>query len=168
MGRFRAVNVEAELRSQDYATVGLRDAIANALNNENLAKLGSQGDEPNEPFDVLRAPPDADPQKLHPYFKELAERPGLPSARAVVKEIGPWLAPSDPNLVQEFQFNQFDQRLWELYLWAAFRELWFRRQATRKSRFHLQHAWHRLHGRGDDCGLLTNGTSRDAPESENS
>jgi hypothetical protein len=42
-----------------------------------------------------------------------------------VKEIGPWLAPSDPHFVHEFQFAQFDQRLWELYLWAAFRELGF-------------------------------------------
>jgi hypothetical protein len=125
VGRFRAVNVEASLRSQDYATVGLRDAIANALANETLAELGSQGDEPNEPFDVLCVPADADPAKLHPYFKELAERPGRAPARAVVKEIGPWLAPSDPHFVQEFQINQFDQRLWELYLWAAFRELGF-------------------------------------------
>jgi hypothetical protein len=50
-GRFRAVNVEASLRSRDYATVGLRDAIANALANENITELGFQGDEPNEPFD---------------------------------------------------------------------------------------------------------------------
>jgi hypothetical protein len=42
-----------------------------------------------------------------------------------VKEISPWLAPSDPHFIQEFQFKQFDQRLWELYLWAAFRELGF-------------------------------------------
>ena len=68
-------------------------------------------------------PADADPAKLHPYFRELAERPGRAPARAVVKEVAPWLAPSDPHFVPEFQFKQFDQRLWELYLWAAFREL---------------------------------------------
>jgi hypothetical protein len=74
---------------------------------------------------LLRIPPEADPAQLHPYFRELAERPGREPARAVVREIGPWLAPSDPHFVQEFQFKQFDQRLWELYLWAAFRELGF-------------------------------------------
>lgn len=105
--------------------MGLRSAIASTLTTDNLTELGSQGDEPNEPFDLLRVPPDADPAKLHPYFKELAERPGREPARAVVREIGPWLAPADPHFVQEFQFNQFDQRLWELYLWAAFRELGF-------------------------------------------
>jgi hypothetical protein len=78
VGRFRSVNLEVSLRSQDYATVGLRGAIANTLANENLAELGSQGDEPNEPFDLLRVPADVDPAKLHPYFKELADRLSLP------------------------------------------------------------------------------------------
>jgi hypothetical protein len=32
------------------------------------------------------------------------------------------LTAADPHFVQEFQRHQFDQRLWELYLWAAFRE----------------------------------------------
>jgi hypothetical protein len=36
--------------------------------------------------------------------------PGDYAARAVVKEIEPWLAPSDPHFVGEFQFK-FDQRL---------------------------------------------------------
>jgi hypothetical protein len=53
------------------------------------------------------------------------ETSGRAPSRAVFKEIGPWLAPSDPHFVSEFQFKQFDQRLWELYLWAAFRELGF-------------------------------------------
>jgi hypothetical protein len=125
VGRFRSANLKVSLKSEAYATIGLRDAIADAINNENLSQLGSQGDEPNEPFDVLRVPPGTSPAKLHPYFRELLERPGREPARAAVKEIGPWLAPSDPHFVKEFQFSQFDQRLWELYLWAAFRELGF-------------------------------------------
>ena len=125
VGRFRAVKLEVSLRSESYATVGLRDAIAHVVKNDNVAQLGLQRDEPNEPFDLLRVPHGTDPAKLHPYFKELLEEPGRAPARAVVKEIGPWLAPSDPHFVEEFQFRQFDQRLWELYLWAAFRELGF-------------------------------------------
>jgi hypothetical protein len=124
-GRFRSINLARSLRSESYATIGLRDAMAQTLKSENLADLGSQGDEPNEPFDVLRVPPGTDPARLHPYFRELMDRPGRAPARAVVKEIGPWLAPSDPHFVEELQFRQFDQRLWELYLWAAFRELGF-------------------------------------------
>jgi hypothetical protein len=125
VGRFRTVKLETSLRSAEYATVGLRTAIASTIRDDDLDELGSQGDEPNEPVDLLRVPSDADSSKLHPYFKELAERPGRAPARAVVREIGPWLAPFDPHFVQEFQFSQFDQRLWELYLWATFRELGF-------------------------------------------
>ncbi|WP_212580137.1 hypothetical protein [Roseovarius gaetbuli] len=125
VGRFRSVKTEASLRSEAYATIGLRDAIAFSIKNEDITALGVQGDEPNAPFDVLRIPPGTDPEKLHPYFRELLERSGRAPARAVVREIGPWLAPSDPHFVEEFQFRQFDQRLWELYLWAAFRELGF-------------------------------------------
>lgn len=125
VGCFRSVKVEVDLRSEEYATVGLRSAIASTIKNENIAALGDQGDEPNTPTDVLRIPEGTDPEKLHPYFRELYERPGREPARAVVREIGPWLAPADPHFVEEFQFYQFDQRLWELYLWAAFRELGF-------------------------------------------
>jgi hypothetical protein len=103
----------------------MRERIAKALEDPKLAELGLQADEPNEPVDLLRVPPDADRSKLHPHFKILLEDPGRAPARAVFKEIGPWLAPSDPHFINEFQFKQFDQRLWELYLWATFRELGF-------------------------------------------
>jgi hypothetical protein len=125
IGRFRCVRVTPSLKSESYATVGLRDAIAQTVRSENIRELGRQGDEPNAPVDLLRVPTGIDPGKLHPYFRELAERPGRAPARAVIREIGPWLALSDPHFVEEFQLRQFDQRLWELYLWAAFRELGF-------------------------------------------
>ena len=125
VGRFRCVDVQASLKSQDFATIGMRERIAKALEDPKLAELGLQADEPNEPVDLLRVPPDADRSKLHPHFKILLEDPGRAPARAVFKEIGPWLAPGDPHFINEFQFKQFDQRLWELYLWATFRELGF-------------------------------------------
>ncbi|MFI0847161.1 hypothetical protein [Mesorhizobium sp. IMUNJ 23232] len=88
VGRFRSVKLKVSLRSEEYATIGLRNAFAHAIQNENLEELGSQGDEPNEPFDLLRVPAGTTPAKLHPYFRELLERPGRFPARAVVKEIG--------------------------------------------------------------------------------
>src|SRR5260370_41979804 len=99
--------------------------IAKVTQNEDVVELGREGDTSNVPFDLLRVPADADRSKLHPYFKLLLETPGREPARAAIKEIGPWLAPSDPHFVRQFQFDQFDQRLWELYLWAAMRELGF-------------------------------------------
>jgi hypothetical protein len=124
-GRFRWIKGDVSIPSIPRATEALREVLAYTVNNENLEELGTQGDEPNVPFDVLQVPLDADRSKLHPYFRELLERPRREPARAAIREIGPWLAPSDPNFVRQFQFDQFDQRLWELYLWAAFRELGF-------------------------------------------
>ena len=92
------------------------------MRDEDIAALGDQGDTPNAPIDMLRVPSGTDREKLHPYFRELLERPSRSLGRAVIREIGHWLTPKDPHLVGEFQCQAFDQRLWELYLWAAFRE----------------------------------------------
>lgn len=123
VGRFRAVKTEFSINSCRVAEAKLRIEISETSRNENLRDLGDQGDEPNTPYDLLSVPEDFDRNKLHPYFKELLESEGREPARAVVKEIGPWLAPSDPHFVKEFQQYNFDQRLWEIFLWASFREL---------------------------------------------
>jgi hypothetical protein len=65
------------------------------------------------------------PQDLHPHFRVLIETLGRHPSRSVLKEISPWLAPTDPHFVKEFQGKGFDQRLWEMFLWATFRELGF-------------------------------------------
>jgi hypothetical protein len=122
IGRFRCVNLRVSYASKQRAEDGLRAMMADTVQTEDLITLGLQGDETNAPIDLLRLPTDADPATLHPYFRELLESPARAPGRAVVKEIGPWLTPNDPHLVQEFQNKGFDQRLWEIYLWAALRE----------------------------------------------
>ena len=122
-GRFRSADFDASLRSEGYATVALRERIAKAVTEDDLALLGTQGDETNHATDLLAVPADTKPEDLHPNFELLLNTPGRAPARAVFRELGPWLAPSDPHFVKEFQTKQFDQRLWELYLWAVFREL---------------------------------------------
>ena len=104
------------------AEVGLRLKIADVSSTADLAELGIQGNETNAAVDLLTVLPGTRPDQLHPYFVELTERLGRAPARAVLREIGPWLTAADPHFVREFQRHQFDQRLWELYLWAAFRE----------------------------------------------
>ncbi|WP_166299325.1 hypothetical protein [Bradyrhizobium sp. 2S1] len=123
VGRFRWVDGDVSLKSEHYATNGLRDRIARVAEQGNYDMLGDQGDETNYPTNLLELPAGTDPQKLHSSFKILLDTPGRAPSRAVLREIGPWLALSDPHFVREFQFTQFDQRLWELYLWAALREL---------------------------------------------
>ncbi len=124
-GRFRCIDLETSLRSSNYAETGLRIKMAGYINAGNLDALGLQGDEPETIVDLITVPDGVSEQKLHPYFKLLVEDPGRAPARAIIREMGPWLAPKDAHLVREFQQHQFDQRLWELYLWAALRELSF-------------------------------------------
>lgn len=123
--RFRAVDLEHSLSRESVAAERVRERIAKAVDDGDFLALGDQGDETNYPTDVLSVPEGTRPEDLHPHFRLLTESPGRHPSRSVFKEIGPWLAPTDPHFVREFQFSQFDQRLWEMYLWATFRELRF-------------------------------------------
>ncbi|EZP73805.1 hypothetical protein BV97_04912 [Novosphingobium resinovorum] len=136
-GRFRSADMDSSLRSAEYATVALRERIAKAVSGEDLAALGTQGDETNHPTDLLTVPSGTKEKDLHPNFKLLLDTSGRAPARAVFKELGPWLAPSDPHFVKEFQTKQFDQRLWELYLWAVFRELGYDVTQPEAPDFHI-------------------------------
>lgn len=122
LGRFRSVDLKIDFTTQRYAEADLRLKIAEVSRFADLTELGIQGDETNSPIDLLTPLPGTRRAQLHPYFLELTERSGRAPARAVLREIGPWLTAADPHFVQEFQRHQFDQRLWELYLWAALRE----------------------------------------------
>lgn len=122
IGRFRCVKVWTSYTSLSRAEDAMFDVMVDTIQTQDLIELGKQGDETNLPIDLLRLPIDCDPETLHPYFRVLLENPGREPARAVIREIGPWLTPNDPHLVGEFQNKGFDQRLWEIYLWAVFRE----------------------------------------------
>ncbi|MGO8184166.1 hypothetical protein [Rhizobium leguminosarum] len=122
IGRFRACRVEGNIASQPLATEMLLREMADLVRNGIPPDFGWQGDEPNAPFDLLSVTHDS---KLHPYFEIVQDDAGHMPAKEALKAIGPWLAPSDLHFVREFQTTAFDQRIWELYLWAAFRELGF-------------------------------------------
>ena len=123
IGRFRCVDLQTDIKRYADAEEGVRERIATALAESNFAALGDQEDEPNYATDVLTILPGTDPKDLHPHFQVLHDSPGRHPSRAVFREIAPWLAPADPDFVSEFQRRHFDQRLWEMYLWAVLREL---------------------------------------------
>ena len=124
-GRFRCANLDASIRTADRAEALLRIKMAELIASGNLETEGEQGDEAPVAVDLFAIPPKTDPKSLHPYFRLLAEDPGRAPARKVFQELSLWLAPNDPHLAKEFQGAGFDQRLWELYLWAVFREFFF-------------------------------------------
>ncbi|MCC6920055.1 MAG: hypothetical protein IT548_12700 [Alphaproteobacteria bacterium] len=121
VGRFRCVELNMSMTSERVATAELRLVIAEKERDPLFLGYESQGDEPNDLLDLLqdRGIPDG---KLHPYFKILRDEPSKHPARTVLAAISPWLRSFDANLVKEFQESQFDQRLWEVYLWATLRD----------------------------------------------
>jgi hypothetical protein len=69
------VDVQASLRDEEYATIGIRERIATALEDPNLAELGFQ---PNEPFDLLSVPSTVDKTScilILNYYSKVQEEP---------------------------------------------------------------------------------------------
>lgn len=122
IGRFRSASLKIDFRDQAHAEKNLRVEMMRIIEKGEIAEFGEQGDETNSPLDPFEIPANLADDKLHPYFKMLAEETGRAPARKVIRELALWLAPKDPHFVREFQTSGFDQRLWELFLWAAFRE----------------------------------------------
>ncbi|QUS59101.1 hypothetical protein KGB56_25860 (plasmid) [Pseudovibrio brasiliensis] len=122
IGRFRCAYPNVSIKDQAHAEKMLRVEMAKVITEGEIEKFGEQGDETNSPLNLFEVSTGQDPEKLHPYFKLLMEEKGREPARKVLQELALWLAPSDPHLVREFQTAGFDQRLWELFLWAALRE----------------------------------------------
>jgi hypothetical protein len=122
IGRFRCANLRTDFKSAQRAESELRIAMSDLIDGGDIEKHGQQGDETNNPIKLFQEAADQDPEKLHPYYKIIRDDPGHEPARLVLSELALWLAPSDPHLVREFQTAGFDQRIWEFYLWAAFKE----------------------------------------------
>lgn len=122
-GRFRCADLGHSYPSALRAEIELRLKMANMSRSSDFKGVIPQGDSEFDPIDLLSPIKGIKEEDFHPYFLELTKVEGRLPARKVISEIGKWLYPSDEHFVREFQCHQFDQRLWEIYLWAAFREL---------------------------------------------
>lgn len=60
---------------------------------------------------------------LHPSFQELKGAPRFEAARQVMQQVADGMTDPDGNFVREFQGRGFDQRVWELYLFATLSDL---------------------------------------------
>lgn len=125
IGRFRCIEVETSYQTKRRADSVLRNRIDELTATADVKALGKQGDIDRPRIELIVPMPDVPREQLHPYFIELSERPARLPARRVIAEIAPWLYPADAHFVREFQCHQFDQRLWEIYLWASLREQLF-------------------------------------------
>lgn len=59
-------------------------------------------------------------EKVHPQFKHLMEWPGAAPARAMLDKYFQTFDDSDGNFLEQFQTTGFDQRYFEIYLYAYF------------------------------------------------
>lgn len=123
-GRFRAVNIGHSLTSEKRAEAELRIKISEMAMGCDTNKLVYQGDGNSSSLNLLM-PISDNLDKLHPGFKHLISAESAFPARQIIKEIGPCLHIYDNHFLNEFQLFQFDQRVWEIYLWCSLREQGF-------------------------------------------
>lgn len=101
------------------AQADLRNAMETALRAPPEEHF--QGDEEGEPIDFFTLKRPTKP--VHPDFKALADEHGFLPARRIIEPMMRWYDDADGNFIEQFQTTGFDQRVWELYLFAAFTEI---------------------------------------------
>ena len=62
---------------------------------------------------------------LNPIFENLRDSESSKAAREMLVEVAHWFEDRDGNFVRDFQTTGTNARLWELYLFRAFRDLGF-------------------------------------------
>lgn len=81
---------------------------------------GEDGDDA-EPVDFFT--PVHPPEKLNPDFVSLISMEANSPARDIIEKMMRWYDDVDGNFIEQFQTTGFDQRIWELYLFATLVEL---------------------------------------------
>lgn len=117
--RMRSVRMTAFVDTLDAARDLLRTEMAVA--GQAPPSEFHQGDEDGEPVDFLT--PVASKQSLNPDFEKFISQEGYSPAQDIISLMMHWYEDADGNFVEQFQTTGFDQRIWELYLFAAFREM---------------------------------------------
>lgn len=120
-GRFRCADLDHSFRSPRLAQAKLRIKIADIVRAADFTGTYEQFDLDHKPLEFFTPHPEVKNQS--PYFKILIDDDSRLPARSVINEIANCLFPAETSFVKEFQSDHFDQRLWEIYLWASFQEM---------------------------------------------
>lgn len=124
--RYRCVRVTEFGQTLDAARASL--AIEMEVAKQAPPEEHFQDDEPNKPIDFFT--PIYDHSQLSPSFRRLISEENLSPALGVIEPMMRWHRDVDGNFVEQFQTAGFDQRIWELYLFAVFNELDFEIDTT--------------------------------------
>ncbi|MFC5694890.1 hypothetical protein ACFPU0_04865 [Pseudomonas sp. GCM10022186] len=120
--RFRPVNVQSSLPSIDEAIQKASEHIQKIVDSA-VNGLIAQGDEEESPFSIFAAK--VPEHKRNRYLKMLLNDPTYYPARVTMEELAHWFEDPDGIFIRGLQGNEFNSRLFELYLQAAFYELDF-------------------------------------------
>lgn len=119
-GRYRAISLVLPFQTQpNLARRALRGAMErlSAQPNESFY----QGDEKGKSLDFFE--PQVAEERQHPSFQLLLNQAGQAAAKGIIQPMMHWFEDPDGNFIDQFQSHGFDARLWELYLFAAFKEM---------------------------------------------
>lgn len=124
--RFRWVSGTGFFNSQRRAEVELRREMerVDALPDDKYY----QGDEIGKPVDFFT--PVVPINRLNPNFLKLRDEEVFSAAKGIIVEMMRWYEDADGNFIEQFQTTGFDARIWELYLFAAFREMFYTTDKT--------------------------------------
>lgn len=119
--RYRCINLSKYFSKKQQAQA----ALAKLFDEESKNSSGNfpQGDERGKALDFFS--PQVPLERFHPHFKLIAEDRKYSCARGLLDAMMHYYEDPDGNFVKDFQTDNFDSRLWELYLFAAFAEQHF-------------------------------------------
>lgn len=117
--RFRWTSMTGFFESPEKAVAAL-EGLLNDLRDK-PDDFHHQGDEVGEPVDFFT--PVHAPERLHPDFLTIMSAAEFYSARGIIEPMMRWHEDLDGNFVEQFQSTAFDQRIWELYIFALLTEL---------------------------------------------
>lgn len=120
--RFRAVVTVVSLPTVDAAIQEAARRIPEVVDRA-IKGMVSQGDEAESPFAIFAAK--VPEHKQNRYLKMLLNDPTYYPAKVAMEELAHWFDDPDGIFIRGLQGNEFNSRLFELYLQAAFYELDF-------------------------------------------
>lgn len=119
--KYRAIDVIVSLDSPTAVLEEL-NARVDKLVDAHVNGCFPQGDEPGA-FEIFG--PKVPEEKRNHYLKILLEDPAHFPAKVMIEELAYWFKDPDGNFIRGVQGNEFNSRLFELYLHAVFYELDF-------------------------------------------
>lgn len=125
--KFRAIDIIVSKDSREELLAELDRHIDNLLASH-VDGLFPQGDDADGPFALFshRVPA----EKRNHYLELLTEDPDYFPARVIMEELAYWFEDPDGIFIRAMQGNEFNARLFELYLHATFYELDFQSDRT--------------------------------------